>query len=120
MNSYANNSTAAVTAATNAATGYAGGLTNTANGRALGIFAGGAQVSVVDISSATITVRAVGYLLTGGGPSFAFDGAITELDGDIMFVQNDTGSPASFEGVSLAVGEGKTIIRFTGGVYRGF
>lgn len=111
------NGAAALFAMTNATNGSSIGAINSANGNALTIFTGGVRVSVETVSSTTIANRAAAYRITGGGTTFTF--SFGTSDGEVFMVFNDSGAGITVEGVSINSGEGKTIIRFASGVYRG-
>lgn len=111
------NTAAALFAMTNAGGGSAIGAINSSNGNALTIFTGGVRVSVETVSSTTIANRAAAYRITGGGTVFTF--GFGTSDGEVFMVFNDSGAGITVEGVAINNGEGKTIIRFASGVYRG-
>jgi hypothetical protein len=113
----ASNNASAVFAMTNAPAGFSAGLINSGNGNALAIFTGGLRVSVETVSSTSISNRAAAYRITGGGTVFTF--SFGTADGEVFMVFNDSGAAITVEGVPLAIGEGKTIIRFASGVFRG-
>ncbi|HEY0744925.1 MAG TPA: hypothetical protein VGD40_25835 [Chryseosolibacter sp.] len=112
------NPASALFAMTNAGGGSSIGAMNTGNGNALTIFNGGVRVSVESVSSGTIANRAAAYRITGGGPSFTF--GFGTSDGEVFMVFNDSGVEITVQDVAIPTGEGRTIIQFAPGVFRGF
>lgn len=111
------NNASALFATTNSASGNGVGVMNTGNGNALTVFTGGVKVSVQTVTTASIATRAAAYRVTGGGTAFTF--GFSTSDGEVFMVFNDTGAEITVEGVAVPNSEGRTIIRFASGVFRG-
>jgi hypothetical protein len=109
---------AALTATTNSATGTALTLMHGAGGNALEISAGGVRLSTFEVTSGnSIATRAAAYRVTGGSSPFTF--SFSSVSGDVFLVYNETAGPITVAGVSIPVGEGRTIVNFSGN-FRGF
>ena len=116
------NSASAVYASTVAPGGNAMSVSNDADGIAFTIWRGGLQVTVMDVTTATIPQRASAYRLVGGGTTFSL--GYGPVDGEVFMIYNETGQTVTFSasGINHSIlnGEGRTFIVFAGGAVRGF
>jgi hypothetical protein len=113
----ASNGAATIFGMTNASTGTALGLINSANGNAMTIFTGGMKVSSATVTTSTITNRAAAYFISSGGTTFSFSFPQAVAEGEIFFIYNSTGSSVTVEGASIPSSSGKTCI-YLGGALR--
>jgi hypothetical protein len=112
QNQNAANEASVLFASTNASGGSAMGAANFGNGNALSIWGGGLRLSTATLNGGgNISVRNAAYEIIGG---IAYTFQFPLSNGETFFIYNNTASPATVNGISIAANTGKTFIVLNG------